>query len=409
MELQEKLNQLDAAIDQKVKQANEQVLLSVKENGKMIEDSLKSELANMLTEHKELSQKQYDELQTSIKKAGGFSNQGPESFEQMLAKGLDENKGKLHAKKNGADRLDFTLAFDQKAVGDMLVGTSLGTGVMQPNLRAGVVERQAYFNHVRDFMTVRPTSSPIIHYIQENGGEGSPTTVAEGALKPQIDYDLVLKTAEIKKIAAHLRLSEEMIEDVPYITNYVTTRGAEDLRLVEDAQILYGSGTGSDLRGLNLDAVAFARPAGIGTIANATIADIVRVAMAQIRIGRYRATAIMLNPIDVAVLELTKDAQGGYLFVNTANQGAVSTIWRLPIIETDAVTAGSFFIGDFTNGAELYDRKALNVRFYDQDRDNAIRNMVTIVIEERLGLATIRPASFVKGTFAAARTALAAA
>lgn len=405
----EEIKKLASDIDAKIKQGNEQAVLAAENKGKAVGEDLKNELTNMLQKHQELSQKQFDDFQTEMKKAGGFAQQGPETFEQMLSKGLEANKEKLQAKKSGSDRLDFTLGFEQKAVADMTTGVQLGAGVMAPNRLPGLVERQPYFSHIRDFMTVRPTSSPLIHYVQENGGEGAPTTVAEGGLKPQIDYDLVLKTAEVKKIAAHLRLSEEMIEDVPYITNYVTTRGAEDLRLVEDAQILYGDGTGSNLRGLNLDAVAFARPTGIGTITNATIADIIRVAMAQIRVGRYRATAVMLNPIDVAILELTKDAQGGYLFVNTATQGNVSTIWRLPIIESDAVAVGGFFVGDFVNGSELFDRKQLNVRFYDQDRDNAIKNMVTIVIEERLALANIRPASFVRGTFAAAKTALAAA
>jgi len=116
-----------------------------------------------------------------------------------------------------------------------------------------------------------------------------------------------------------------------------------------------------------------------------------------------------LNPVAVANLELTKNAQGGYLYVNAINGAGIAQIFRLPIIENDSIGLDEFFIGDFRNGAEILDRRQISVRFYDQDRDNAIINMVTIVIEERLGLMVTRPSSFVRGNFTAARAALAAA
>ncbi|MFC6998065.1 phage major capsid protein [Rufibacter roseus] len=403
----EEIKKLASDINQMVEKGNEQAKLAIEEKGKAIDAALKTELKNALDAHTELVQKQtqeqFDALQTQIKKSGGFGNNRPESFGDLVAKELEANKGKLSTKS------PFELEFDRKAVGDMTTGVNLGAGVLQPSLQPGIINRQAYFNHVRDFLTVRPTTSPVIAYVRENGGEGSFTTVAEGALKPQVDYDLSYQTTNVKKIAGHIRISEEMIEDVPYITNYITTRGAEDLRLVEDAQILYGDGTGQNLRGITLDASAFARPAGMGTVANANNVDVIRAVMAQIRVGRYAASAVMLNPVDVAILEMAKDTQGAYLYSNFTNENSIPRIWGLPIIVSDSVTAGSFLVGDFRNGAELFDRQALNVRFYDQDRDNAIRNMVTIVIEERLALANIRPASFVTGTFTAAKAALAAA
>jgi hypothetical protein len=46
------------------------------------------------------------------------------------------------------------------------------------------------------------------------------------------------------------------------------------------------------------------------------------------------------------------------------------------------------------------------IRFFDQDRDNAIKNMVTIVIEERLALPIYYTDGLVKGTFSAAITDL---
>lgn len=408
------------------------------EEGQKMHSDTKTELQNMVQKQNELSEKltatiekektslqnQFDELQTKVNKGISFNEGQNERFAEVLQKNLDGVKQKLINRKSGGG-LDFTLKFAEseipgesdviltKAVGDMTTATNVtalsatGYGVIAPNSRPGVLTSPLFpYQHVRDFITTYPTQSPIIHYVRENGGEGEPGMVAEGALKPQIDFDLTDASSPVRKIAAVIRLTEEMIEDVPYITNYVTVRGAEKLRRVEDYQILYGDGTGQNLRGLTLDAATFT--AGTMRVTEAQNVDVIRAAMVQLRVGYYGATAVMLNPFDVFTMETTKDADNNYMFRN-ADQNGLRTVWGLPIIENDSITAGSFFLGDFRNGAELFDRKALNIRFYDQDRDNAVTNKVTIVIEERLALANIRPAAFVKGTFAAATTALKAA
>jgi len=53
-------------------------------------------------------------------------------------------------------------------------------------------------------------------------------------------------------------------------------------------------------------------------------------------------------------------------------------------------------------GAQVFDRKAASVNFYDQDENNAQLNLITVVIEERLTLVIYRPNAFVYGDFASA-------
>ena len=48
-----------------------------------------------------------------------------------------------------------------------------------------------------------------------------------------------------------------------------------------------------------------------------------------------------------------------------------------------AMTSDKFLIGDFSK-VTLGQRAGFSVRFYDQNEDDAIKNMVTVVIEERV-------------------------
>jgi HK97 family phage major capsid protein len=74
----------------------------------------------------------------------------------------------------------------------------------------------------------------------------------------------------------------------------------------------------------------------------------------------------------------------------------------VPIIANTAVTLGDFLVGDFASGVQLFDRLQANIRFFEQDEDNATKNLVTVVAEERLALPIYRPTAFIYGNFATA-------
>ncbi len=65
-------------------------------------------------------------------------------------------------------------------------------------------------------------------------------------------------------------------------------------------------------------------------------------------------------------------------------------------------------LGAFDRGAQVFEREGLTIRIFDQNEDDAVKNLVTVVLEKRMVQAVYRPASFVKGTFATAIAAVAA-
>ena len=84
----------------------------------------------------------------------------------------------------------------------------------------------------------------------------------------------------------------------------------------------------------------------------------------------------MLNPIDWCDIELTKTDQGAYIWVNVVS-GAGSQLWRLPVVDTNAMAAGKFMVGAFNMAAQVFDREDANVQVSTEDGDNFVKNMVT--------------------------------
>jgi HK97 family phage major capsid protein len=219
--------------------------------------------------------------------------------------------------------------------------------------------------------------------------------VGETLAKPQSDLSFELITTTVKTIAHWFRASKQVLADVPLLQSYIDGRAIYGLKYVEENQILAGNGTGQNLLGLIPQATPFneaLRKSGDTKI------DLLRRAILQVRIAEYRASAIVLNPVDWADMELAKDSTGSYIWVNV-QEGGQPRMWRLPVVDTNAMPQGEFMVGAFDMAAQVFDREDANVEVSTEDADNFTKNMVTIRAEERLALAVYRPQSFVHGPF----------
>lgn len=251
-------------------------------------------------------------------------------------------------------------------------------------------------SHIRDVMNIGQTASNAITFVREtlftNNAANAPEKGEYG--KPQSDFTFEEFSAPVATIAHWVPATRQILSDKPTMLSYVGARLTYGVKVAEDNEILFGTGANSGITGVMVTPGVGA----IGPVVTNQI-DLLRNAIAQVRASEYPATAIILNPADWATIELSRGAvEGMYLWANPANSGP-PRLWGLPIIETTAMPVGSFLVGAFGLGAQLWDREQASVRVSEHHEDYFTNNLVVILAEERLALTVYRPQAFVAGTF----------
>lgn len=259
---------------------------------------------------------------------------------------------------------------------------------------------------VADLLGKGTLSGNAISYFVEGALEGAFTTVAEAGAKPQLHVvDPTAVTDVLKKIAGWVKFSDEMIEDLDFIVSEINGRLLYELAKFEEAQLLNGNGTGSNLRGI-------LQRSGIQTEARGTVAsgdtaaDAIFRAITKVSTGSgLDADGLVINPADYQTLRLAKDANGQYYgggFFNGAyGNGGLSdqpNVWGLRTVVTPAISAGTVLVGAFGQAATVYRKGGVRVESTNSHASDFTSNLVTLRVEERIALAVRRPSGFVSTT-----------
>lgn len=277
-----------------------------------------------------------------------------------------------------------TLTNDPASGGSLGVPTRDGTAMM-PRRRM----------QVRDLLPVVSVSSNAVEYPAQTGRTNNAAPVAEGAVKPESGLAFELRTLPTQVIAHWIPASRQVLEDVPQLRDIIDGELRYGLAYVEEGQLLYGDGSGSNLDGLVPNSTAFAAPF---SISSATMIDTVGLAILQNALADFPADGIIMHPSDWMRIRLLKDGDGKYIL---GDPQAVITpaLFGLPVVATQAMAADKFLVGNFQAAATLYDRWAARVEVSTEHSDFFVRNLVAILAEERIGLAVKQPLALTYGDF----------
>ena len=282
-----------------------------------------------------------------------------------------------------------------KAAITSLVG-SAGT-LIEPQ-RLGFVGPGLQRLTIRDLLTWGRTTSNSIEYVRETGFTNNADVVSENPTndKPESTISFELDSAPVATIAHWINASKQVLADAAMLASYIDGRLRYGLKIKEEAQLLKGSGVGLNITGLITAATAYANP-GV-TVQAETAIDRLRLAMLQVTLAEYEADGIVLSPIDWCAIELTKTTDNQYLFT-TPTGLVVPSLWGRPVVSSQSMTAGDFLVGAFAMAAQGWDREDANVTVSTENKDNFVKNMVTILCEERVGLTIFRPEALITGDF----------
>ena len=259
---------------------------------------------------------------------------------------------------------------------------------------------------VRQLLQPGRTSGNLIYFVRQATRVNNAAMVAEGAQKPESNITFAPDTAPVRTIAHWIPVSRQAFDDVLGMESMIDGELRYGLDYVEEQELLFGDGTGEHLTGLATQATPFAAPGGLTTTATAGSAsdkiDTLLQGIVQAELALLPASGIVLNTVDWAQIISAKDTTGQYLGNGPFGTLQGRSIWDLPTAVTPAMPQGKFLVGSLGTSAQIFDRLDAEVVVSSEDRDNFIKNTLTVRAEKRLALAVKRPAGIIYGSFRAA-------
>lgn len=364
----------------------------------------------------------------ATKPAGQQRSIGEHSTEQRAAKSFGERfmESDTVKKHQGSGR---SLPFDvgsfyakhqvqhKDGMGPDEVKTLVQTGALpadfiQATMVPGFFRGDDLQGTLRDVLINGTTNSDAITFFREtaftNNAAGVPQathtsaaseTPVNASVKPESGLTFEQVTAPVVTIAHWTPITRQTLMDAAMMQTYVEQRLIDGLRLAESDQLLNGTGT-NDLTGLlqtaNIQDLSQSYFTGAAVNDNGTDNEnfnrVLRARRLIRTVGRARANFVVVNPADMENFLTATDGDKQYFGAGPFSGNTVTNLWGLRVVEDENLAAGAVLVGDGRMAA-VWDRMQAQI-FIDTIEDQFIRNMLTILAEERLALTVFRPQAF---------------
>lgn len=381
------LSQIQKAIEAsqaKVKELFDEQKKQIEETGS-ISKQLQSDLTTVQEELKKAGERLFD-----LEQKGATGADDPNTKKDFSERASEELIKSWNGSAGAYEVKTFnkSLGSDAGSAGALIQPMQV-PGIIMPGMRRLVV---------RDLLAQGRISSNSLEYVREKLFTNSAAPVKEKAQKPESDLTFEKQTTNVITIAHWIQASRQVMDDAAQLQSYLNTRLLYGLALVEENQMLNGDGSADNLTGINQVATAYDTTLNV---TGDTQADLIAHAIFQVTESEFSASGIILNPRDWHTIALMKDKEGRYIFGGP--QAFTSNVmWGLPVVPTKAQKQGEFTVGAFDLASQVWDRMDATIEVSREDRDNFVKNMLTILCEERLALAHYRPQALIKGSFATA-------
>jgi HK97 family phage major capsid protein len=250
---------------------------------------------------------------------------------------------------------------------------------------------------IRELFRSIPVTSNMVNSLRELSWTNDAAEVSQGAAKPESDLTFEQYNVPITTVAHWIKISNQLLADAPAVVAYIDTRARDGLAQRIDAQLLNGNGTSPNLSGLT--------DSGNFTAYTATSGDLLVDAINRAKYALWATgnmpDTVIVNPATWGAMERTREGTGtGQYLYGTPGSMAGDNPFGLRVVLSNNMAADKFLVGAIDASAVLYTRQGATVEmgYVNADFTN---NLVTIRVEERLGLGVERPAGILYGSFTA--------
>lgn len=210
----------------------------------------------------------------------------------------------------------------------------------------------------------------------------------EGAEKPETAIDVGLQSAYIATIAHWTRTSKQVLADSALLQVQIANLMRYRVLRKADSELLLGTGVGKRIKGL----------VTASTLAVTTAdkpADRIGEAAVLLEDAGWMPSLVIMNPADWFGISAERSELDGQYVGTGWQQPERPTIWSLPRVTSQWMPVGEALVLD-KNHVQVLDREQAAIFVSTEDRDNFIKNLVTILGEVRLGLVLYAPLSILR-------------
>lgn len=296
----------------------------------------------------------------------GKAEPNSKSFEQFV---VEKGPALAEMRKSGTGCIEIS-GEQLKAAGVSTIGTSIPTpspyapGISGLPLEIFEIARNP--NYITSKVNLGKTNQSRLAWINELSLQGVPALVTEGNLKPLTQHTFSVETSVAKKIAAYIAITEELDDDLPYLSTTIQRMLQTDVIRAWDDQV-------------QSDVIANATPFNItqlnGLIQAANAWDALLAELGQVGYYNFIPNTVAINYLTNVILKTLKNTQNEYLLPSFADE--LDKIMNY----ANKVVTGYGLVGDLKQfNVDIYKDFYLKMGWVN---DDLIRNQFSVVGEIR--------------------------
>jgi hypothetical protein len=214
-------------------------------------------------------------------------------------------------------------------------------------------------------------STNAIDYVVWSLKAGAAAVVAEGAKKPELEWEPNVTSSSLDTIAGTTSFTRQLAEDASAVTSFINGELQREVtkKVEAEAKAALAAATLPTASG----------PAGSGA------SGAIRVGKAAVQAAGYTANAFLISSDDLVDIDLA-----------SMSTFRGDPYWGLrPVVDPEMDAGDDIVVGDFAAGVQHYRRNGVQLMLTDSHADSFVYNIIWALAEQRAKTVVTKPAALV--------------